>query len=252
MTGVGSEAIASVVGALERGAITTGTTSVGLNALPGVDGRTAEALARAFTAVRDDVEAPELALALATADRLRIVERSQAPEIDVTWTGPDAAGPLMRPTFDVIREMIGEMRAGGEALIVGYSLTAADDSPMTEVLSLLSEASRRSGQITFVLHRDEEERNLEQLTNAWDVFAVKPLVYTWDPPGDAPYTKLHAKALVIDRLQVLVTSANLTYHGLKKNLELGLRVRGPQAMSIALRFDHLIAEGVLSRWTRDA
>jgi phosphatidylserine/phosphatidylglycerophosphate/cardiolipin synthase-like enzyme len=251
MAGVSSEAIISVVDALTAGSITPKTTSVGLRALRGVDGRTAESLARAFAAVRGDVSAGELTLALATAHRLRVVERSKVPQIEVAWTGPDAEGPLMRPTFDVIREMISEMREGGEALIVGYSLTAAEDSPMTEVIGLLTDASRKGGQISFVLHRDQEEQNLARLTAAWDVFAVKPRVYTWLPGADAPYTKLHAKALVIDRLQVLVTSANLTFHGLKKNIELGLRVRGPQAQSIALRFDHLIAQGVLRPWNRE-
>ena len=251
MAGVSSEAVHSVVEALGSGVITPRTTAVGLRALPRVDGRTAESLARALAVIRDDVQAGELALALGTADRLREVERTKVPQIEVAWTGPEAEGPLMRPTFDVIREMITEMRAGGEALIVGYSLTAAEDSAMYEVINLLTEASRRDAQITFVLHRDDQEKNLAQLTDAWDVFAVKPRVFTWDPPKDAPYTKLHAKALVIDRLQVLVTSANLTYHGLKKNLELGLRVRGPQAQSIARRFDHLIAEAVLRPWTHD-
>lgn len=250
MAGVSTEAIHSVAEALGTGVITPRTTAVGLRALPHVDSRAAEALARALAAMRNNVEAGELELALATADRLREVERSKIPQIEVAWTGPEAEGPLMRPTFDVIREMLTEMRAGGEALIVGYSLTAAEDSAMYQVINLLTEASRRDAQITFVLHRDDQEKNLAQLTDAWDVFVVKPRVFTWDPPKDAPYTKLHAKALVIDRLQVLVTSANLTFHGLKKNLELGLRVRGPQAQSIARRFDHLIAEEVLRPWNR--
>jgi hypothetical protein len=61
-----------------------------------------------------------------------------------------------------------------------------------------------------------------------------------------------AKALVVDRLEALVTSANLTLHGLQANLELGLRVRGPQAQAIALRFDHLIASGVLHEWMEES
>jgi phosphatidylserine/phosphatidylglycerophosphate/cardiolipin synthase-like enzyme len=49
-------------------------------------------------------------------------------------------------------------------------------------------------------------------------------------------------------VQVLVTSANLTYHGLAENLEIGLRVKGAQAAAIGQRFDHLIAEAVLQEW----
>ncbi len=100
----------------------------------------------------------------------------------------------------------------------------------------------------MILHRDEEARNRANLLAAWDVRAIKPRLLTWDPPPEFPYTKLHAKALVVDRLEALVTSANLTLHGLQANLELGLRVRGPQAQAIALRFDHLIASNVLREW----
>ncbi len=245
-----SEAIHAVAGRLASGEISLRASAVRLRAIRGVDGRSAEAAARMFARVRDDLDGLQAALALRTADGLRDRERRGAPRIEIAWTGPDAGGPLLRPTFDVIREMLNDMRAGGEALIVGYSLTAEKDSPMQDVIDLLTTASQQGAQITFVLHRDREAENLARLADAWHVFAVKPRVYTWDPPTDAPYTKLHAKALIVDRMQVLVTSANFTYHGMKHNLELGLRVRGPQALAIARRFDHLIAEGVLRPWER--
>ena len=47
---------------------------------------------------------------------------------------------------------------------------------------------------------------------------------------------------------MLVGSANFTFLGLESNLELGLRVRGPQAAAVAERFDHLMASGVLRPW----
>lgn len=45
----------------------------------------------------------------------------------------------------------------------------------------------------------------------------------------------------------LVTSANLTHAGLLENLEMGLRIQGPMAVSVVSHFDLLIAEGVLER-----
>ena len=83
----------------------------------------------------------------------------------------------------------------------------------------------------------------------WDVLVKKPRVMTWDPPAAHPYTKLHAKVLIVDRVEMLVGSANFTFHGLESNLELGLRVRGPQAGAVAERFDHLMANGVIRDWS---
>jgi phosphatidylserine/phosphatidylglycerophosphate/cardiolipin synthase-like enzyme len=119
---------------------------------------------------------------------------------------------------------------------------------MSTIIELLGEASRRRAVVTMILHHDDAAQNRANLLAAWDSQAVKPRLLTWDPPPEFPYTKLHAKTLVVDRLEALVTSANLTLHGLQANLELGLRVRGPQAHAIALRFDHLIGSGVLTEW----
>jgi phosphatidylserine/phosphatidylglycerophosphate/cardiolipin synthase-like enzyme len=214
-----------------------------------VDTQTARRCAEAFARIKGDLDGPALVLALRVAVRLRDIERLQRPEIEIVWTGPDAEGPLVRPTAAVIEEMLRGVREAGEVLVVGYSLTADDGSSMAAIIDLLGEASRRRAVVTMILHRDEEARNRSNLLAAWDERAIKPRLFTWNPPKDFPYTKLHAKALVVDRLEALVTSANLTLHGLEANLELGLRVRGPQAQSIALRFDHLIASNVLHEWS---
>lgn len=225
------------------------TSPVGIGALRGVDSRNAEACALAFRDLKE-LEPGVVALSLRTALAAVVRDAAHAPRVDVVWTGPDAGGPLVRPTAAVLEEMLKATRSGGEVLLVGYSLTAGDGSPMQGVVELLCAAAAKFAQITVVLHKDDEEANREHLLAAWDVKVIKPRIYAWEPhPGNAgPYTKMHAKALVIDRIDVLVTSANFTYHGLQHNIELGLRVRGPQAAAIAQRFDHLIADKVLQRW----
>ena len=167
----------------------------------------------------------------------------------MTWTGPDAEGPLVTDSAVAIERCLENCRTRGEILLVGYSLTVGKDSAMERVIELLVDASKQHSKIQVVLHKDDEERNKKELLKHWDVFAVKPLVYTWDPPADHPYTKLHAKCLVVDRLQMIVTSANFTFHGLESNIELGLLVRNqPLASAVHELFDNLIADGVLRPW----
>lgn len=248
VAGTTPAAVAALVDALMRGDISLGSSSVGLDAVPGVSSETAQRATRAFRQVQDVLDAHTVAIALQMGNELRQIERLDRPEVELVWTGPEASGPLVRQTAEVVEEMIRGVRESGEILVVGYSLTAQDGTLMRGVVDLLSDASKRRAAITIILHRDEDQRNRRNLMAAWDVFAKKPRVLTWDPPKDHPYTKLHAKALVVDRLEALVTSANLTLHGMEANLELGLRVRGPQASAIAERFDHLIASGVLKAW----
>ena len=222
MAGSPTDAVDAIADALDDGRLTLETSSVGIAALRGVDTRTATRCAHAFAAVAGSRDSATVSLALQTAVALRCVERLQRPEIEIVWTGPQADGPLVRPTAAVIEEMLRTVREAGEILIVGYSLTAGYDSPMTGIIDLLGQASRRRAVVTVVLHRDEEARNRANLLDGWDPDPVKPRLYTWDPPQDFPYTKLHAKVIVVDRLEALVTSANLTAHGLQANLELGL------------------------------
>jgi phosphatidylserine/phosphatidylglycerophosphate/cardiolipin synthase-like enzyme len=247
VAGTPTASVTAIADALDDGNLTLRSSSVGIGAVRGVDAQTVIRCAQAFAAVEGVLEPPAAALALRVAVGVRDAERLNRPEIEIVWTGPEADGPLVRPTAVVLEEMIQGVREAGEILVVGYRLTADDGSAMSAIIDLLGEASRRRAVVTVILDR-ESESNRTSLFAAWDKRAVKPRVLTWDPPPEFPYTKLHAKALVVDRLEALVTSANLTVHGLHANLELGLRVRGPQAAAIARRFDHLIASGVLRDW----
>ena len=249
-------AIDALADGLEKGAVGLSTSSFGFARLRGVEDDHASRMALAFRRLQSrrtgtDTNEHVVATALRVANRLRGVERLARPEIEIAWTGPEAAGPLVRSTSVVMEDMLEGVRDAGEVLLVGYALTVSPGSFMERVVELLVKAARRHAALSVVLHSDDNETtNLENLFALWDVFVKKPKVYTWRPPPDHPYTKLHAKCLVVDRLDALVTSANFTFHGLESNLELGLRVRGPQAAAIAERFDHLIASGVLHPWSK--
>ncbi len=77
-----------------------------------------------------------------------------------------------------------------------------------------------------------------------------PQVY-YDPRSVAPVgptrSALHAKCVVIDGQEVLVTSANFTAAAQQRNIELGLLVRSaPIATQIEQHFGELIKDGILS------
>ncbi|MGH8437163.1 MAG: phospholipase D-like domain-containing protein, partial [Pseudomonas sp.] len=82
---------------------------------------------------------------------------------------------------------------------------------------------------------------------AWRAGVPKPSMFTW-PVQDDEKAALHAKLLISDRNDALVTSANLTYHGFERNLEMGIRVTGRAAAEIHDRIDDLIRAGELVPW----
>lgn len=251
VAGTPEQAIRGIVTALRNKKIRISSTAVGVARVGGVTSEVATRAANLFNSIGDSMTGEQLAIVLDTADRTRSMERTSNPTVQIVWTGPETRGTLVRPTVAVLDEMLGRIRDNGEVLLVGYALTVPDESAMERVIDRLENATNRGASITLVLHSDKKEQNLSNLRSVWDVFTKKPKVYTWVPSDAHPYTSLHAKCLVVDRLDALVTSANFTFHGLESNLELGLRVLGPQAGSIFERFEHLIAEGILTEWTND-
>jgi Arc/MetJ family transcription regulator len=244
-----SEGLIAIADALESGKIGLGSSPVGIGALKDVDDDLTQAAFLTFQVVGAVLDAAAVATALRTAVGIRTVERLDRPKVQICWTGPDAEGPLVTPNAVAIEQLLMECRDTGEILLVGYSFAVPAGSVMEDVIELLVDASKRHAKIQVVLHKDDEAKNKAELLKNWDVFARKPQVYTWDPPADHPYTKLHAKCLVVDRLQMLVTSANFTFHGLESNIELGLLVRNqPLASAVHERFDHLINAKVLKPW----
>lgn len=248
--GGSSDQLLAVAAGLETDEIDLGSSPVGVAGLNGVTDDLASRAFRAFRGLQHSgLDSAAVATAIRTAVGIRTEERLDSPQVEITWTGPDAEGRLVTPNAAAVERLLKECRDTGEILLVGYSLTAPKGSFMEKAIDLLVGASKRRAKIQVILHQDDEAKNKDELLKNWDVFVRKPHVYTWDPPADHPYTKLHAKCLVVDRLQMLVTSANFTLHGLEANIELGLLVRNqPLASAVHERFDALINAKVLRRW----
>jgi phosphatidylserine/phosphatidylglycerophosphate/cardiolipin synthase-like enzyme len=98
--------------------------------------------------------------------------------------------------------------------------------------------------VVAVLHRDV---NREALLQAWRDGVPRPRIFTW-PGGADEKSAVHAKLLIADRNDALVTSANLTYHGFERNLEMGIRVTGHAAAEIYDGVYGLIETGDLVPW----
>ncbi len=126
--------------------------------------------------------------------------------------------------------------------IVGYSIT----EEAKNIIRLLEDVMNRNVDVTMVIHSDNENKNLHTLKNLW-TGKLKPAVYTRLPKTGDVYFKIHAKMIVVDSSDLLVTSANLTWHGMTNNLEVGLRVRGVTAN----KADHLVEDLIKSKYLEE-
>jgi phosphatidylserine/phosphatidylglycerophosphate/cardiolipin synthase-like enzyme len=187
----------------------------------------------------------QLILALRTAALTANTVSSAQTAVEVAWTYPGIARPGLRTTGGVAREIVSQCKR--TLLLVGYSVTV--DPALTGLAAQTIEATARAAErgvlVTAVLHKDV---NRQALLQAWRPGVRRPSIFRWVDAERDEMAAIHAKLLVGDRFDALVTSANLTYHGLQGNLEMGLHVKGRPAAEIHDRFQDLINDGDLVPW----
>ncbi len=175
--------------------------------------------------------------------------------IDLVWTGPDMPGVENRDTRVVVREMF--RSATQSVLLAGYAVyhgqvvfkilaEQMDQNPLLRVqmfldiqrpwndLSSTSELVRRFS--------DDFTRNEWPGERRPDIF-YDPRSLETDHELRA---SLHAKCIVVDDEQALVTSANFTTAAQQKNIEVGVLIRSSSfAARLSSHFRTLAAAGLL-------
>lgn len=179
------------------------------------------------------------ALALALESSRQAVRDSGAPQVEVVVTGPDSAAAPVRLTSEVVTGLIDQ--ATDRVTLVSY---AAYRVPV--VIDALDAAVIRGVKVSLILESPEK------LAGGGGAHAyAKYRVYHWPiDRRDLPEAALHAKAVIVDGRDVLLTSANMTAAAYDRNIELGVLCRGGGVAALVQRhFDALIATGVLDRVT---
>jgi phosphatidylserine/phosphatidylglycerophosphate/cardiolipin synthase-like enzyme len=187
---------------------------------------------------------PAIALALRSA---HAAARSSASTetVEIAWTGPSSYSVPVRRTVSILLQMISH--AESQLIIVSF---AAYKVPA--VLQALDQAASRGVEVWLVLESAADSAGALEFDAkaAFRELEGRALFLTWPAeqrvsPGGL-YGALHAKAVIVDEKQALVTSANLTGNALEANMELGLLVAGGQVPArLAAHFAELVNQGVL-------
>lgn len=170
------------------------------------------------------------------------------PQLDLVWSGPEAAQAQSRDTAQVLRELIAS--AERHVIIAGFAFWGA--STIFETLHRRALAQRLG--IEFFIHLDSTGRN-PQMTPAsffhdtWPWTDIVPDVY-YDAraDGDGEQGSMHAKCVVVDEAATFITSANFTAAAQTRNVEVGVLVRdGGFAARVGSQWRSLTARGLFRR-----
>jgi hypothetical protein len=196
-----------------------------------------------------------LALLAETIVQTRQGVPEPADLVDLVWTGPETLGVTNRDTGVVVRELFGT--AESEVLVAGFAVYQGrvvfrrlaermEERPGLRV-KLFLDVQRHPADPS--LPEDVVRRFAHRFrTQEWPGEKLPELYY--DPRSLDPETvkrsSLHAKCVVVDRREALVTSANFTEAAQARNIEVGALIRSPAfAVRLAEHFEALASAGVL-------
>lgn len=203
------------------------------SAVPAPHRATVKALNAAWRAAPDTSGE---AVAVALESVLASQSRTQRTDVSVVVTGPDSPAAPVRLTSQVVQQLIDN--ATSRVTIVSYSAYKVDS-----VIGALDRAVARGVKVQLVL---ESEENLRDGGGAHAY--AKYEMFEWPMNKRPTGSSLHAKAVIVDGRDVLLTSANLSNAAYDKSIELGVLCRGgPTAAQVQRHFDALISTGVLRR-----
>jgi phosphatidylserine/phosphatidylglycerophosphate/cardiolipin synthase-like enzyme len=165
--------------------------------------------------------------------------RARPPaRVELVWTGPESRTSAARDTAVVVQELFASARRS--ILIAGFRF----DHGAT-LLAPLHAAMRDRG-VTCTVFADRPEAD-DFIRRQWPFGPPFPEVYV-DEQSDLTFSSLHAKCVVADAERVLVTSANFTDRGQRRNVEVGLVVSDAGlARILTQQWMSLVSGGTFSR-----
>lgn len=213
-------------------------------------------LAEELTAAGQPV--PALVWGLELLARERADWRMRWGGVALTWTGPEDVVTETRDTGAVARQLFAG--AHRSLLVSTYALDeGAKGENLLAILRLRMTARPELGVRFYInLSREYADERPTAMILSEHAHRLREMVFTWEPrpavfydrralePGYGPRACLHAKVIVRDDVQTLITSANLTEAAQERNVEAGVLIDDAEfARGVVGQFERLVAAGVL-------
>lgn len=190
-----------------------------------------------------DVEAVHLLEGVPCAEAERVLdavlfERDKQPAPpQLVWTGPGPVHAAVRDTAVTLAQLFG--RARRRVIVAGYSFDHGHDifAPLHRVMVehevtadffvniAIKDHERAQLATEEGQHALVTKRVAEFLAQNWPGAPFPTIHYDDRPVTTTVFASLHAKCVVVDDAEALVTSANFTNRGQERNVEVGALIR---------------------------
>lgn len=140
-------------------------------------------------------------------------------------------------------------RSKKSIILVGYAMQYNGNEEIFE--SLKTAAIERNVKIKIIFDKATTPKKWGTWTNSpkriilksWGSAKPLPIIYSYDHP----HSSLHAKFMIVDDIDIFVTSANMTGRVMKQNLEIGIRHHGQTARDLVEVINLLIHNDIIQK-----
>lgn len=167
---------------------------------------------------------------------MHVYNMKHTEKVELVATLPSHYKTQALPTISVISELVDS--AKNIIIITGYSISDYAEDLLMKIID-----KSRSG-IMVKIFVNKFDPNDSPIINKLDMYRGRYLeIYKYAEHGD-DMAALHAKTISVDDSKSLITSANLSFHGLEKNIELGCLIESTSyAKNLHSLFSDLIKTG---------
>lgn len=158
-------------------------------------------------------------------------------KIDLVITAPETFKIKAKKTRDVVEQLIRD--AEKSIILTGYSVSDYFSGMLDTVIT----KSQQGIYVRFYVNDIEKSKEALDRMLAYQSRYLQ--FFEYEKNKDDKMAASHAKILTVDSNKALVSSANLSYHGLSGNVEMGFLVHSAEkAQQIEELFKDLVRMGV--------
>ena len=162
---------------------------------------------------------------------IEVYNAQKREKVELVVTAPPSYGIKTKLTENVVSEML--KKAQKSIVITGYSVSEY----IGDLIDVIISKSQRGVFVKIFFNNVDNQDSINRLLMYKGKFLE---IYDYKNVEDK-MSALHAKVICIDEIETLVSSANLSYHGMSGNIELGCHIASESLVKkINDLFKHLV------------
>ena len=154
----------------------------------------------------------------------------QSEKTELAITAPISFKLKARKIYEVVETML--QKSEKSITLTGYSVS----DYFKEMIDLIIKKGQQG--IYVRLYLNDYEKHKDYLKRLMDLRSKYLRVFDYQKKDDDSMAALHAKTIVVDEKNLLISSANLSYHGMEGNVEMGIRLESEDKAKQAVESLH--------------